>query len=104
MKKLIFSLACLFCFSGTTIFAQVNQSIPQTQKAQKHKIKQGIKSGELTKAEAKKLTVQQKNIQRTKAKAKADGVVTKKERKIIKTKQKQANKSIYRQKHDRQKQ
>jgi len=92
----------MFFLSGVSVFAQTSKPISKTQKLQKHRIKQGVKSGELTRVEAKKLNAQQRNIQKTKAVAKADGVVTKKERKIIKTKQAKASKAIYRQKHDGQ--
>jgi len=100
MKKIIFSLVCLFLISSASAFAQSTKAITKTQKLQKHKIKQGVKSGELTKREVKKLKAQQRNIQKTKLRVKADGIVTKREKKTIMAKQKRANKTIYREKHN----
>jgi len=62
-----------------------------------------VRSGELTKKEAKRLRKQQKNIAKTKRAAKADGQVTRKEKARLRKKQARASKDIYIQKHDGQK-
>ena len=66
------------------------------------RIAQGVKSGELTKAEAKDLRGDQKDI-RTEEKAfKADGKLTKNERQELHQDQAAASKEIYQEKHDEQ--
>lgn len=72
------------------------------QKIQKERIKEGVKSGELTKRETRGLVRQQKKIQRHEAKAKADGEVTPQERARLQKEQNRASRRIARQKHDRQ--
>lgn len=72
-----------------------------THRKDKAKIKQGVRSGELTKQETVALAHQQKEIRHDIKDAKADGVVTKEERKDIKKEKKQADRNIYRKKHNR---
>jgi len=66
----------------------------------KVKIKQGVRSGELTKAETVTLAKQQKDLRQDVRLAKADGNVTMAERKNIKKEKKQADRAIYRKKHN----
>jgi len=77
--------------------------IDKREQNQKARIKQGVKSGELTKKEARRLAAEQKKIKHDEKKAKADGVVTSREKAKIRKEQKRASKDIYRQKHDTQK-
>lgn len=77
--------------------------IDAREKNQKARIKQGVKSGELTRRETKRLVAEQKKIKRDEAKAKSDGTVTPQERKRLSREQNRASKDIYKQKHDRQK-
>lgn len=67
---------------------------------QHHRIKQGVKSGELTKGEAANLRNDQKGIRQEVKDAKSDGKVTKDERKDIRKDQKKENRKIYRKKHN----
>lgn len=83
-------------FSQTT-----KKQVNKRQVVQNKKINQGVKSGELTKKEAVKLKAQQRNINQTKKAAKADGVVTPKEKAIIKHKQNKAAKNIAKKKHNK---
>lgn len=99
LKTLILGLSfVLFCSVG---FAQTaKKRVNAKQINQKNRITQGVKSGELTKKEATKLRAQQKEIAKTKRAAKADGVVTKKERAIIHNKQVRASGNIARKKNN----
>ena len=72
-----------------------------TNRKDKTKIKQGVRSGELTKQETVALAHQQKEIRQDINAAKADGVVTKEERKDIKKEKNQTDRNIYRKKHNR---
>jgi hypothetical protein len=67
---------------------------------QKQRIEQGLRSGELTRKESKHLKAQQRDIHQVKKMAKADGKVTREERRVIKQKQARADKNIARKKHN----
>jgi hypothetical protein len=76
--------------------------IDARQANQEQRIDQGVASGELNQREANRLERQQNIIDKAENKAKADGVVTAKERKALTRAQKNANKRIHRQKNDAQ--
>ena len=83
------------------VFAQsATPIINQTQRNQEARIEQGARSGELSRSEASNLQRQQNQIQADKRAAKADGVVTRAERRHIKREQHQANRMIHRKKHN----
>ena len=77
--------------------------IDKRQEIQKKRIKQGVKSGELTARETGRLIHQQGKIHRMERRAKSDGHVTKRERVRLHRAENRASRNIYRQKHDRQK-
>ena len=70
---------------------QVNQS---------KRIRQGVRSGELTRHETVRLRQQQNRIKRQERRFKADGTFTKRERAKIHKRQNRASKNIYRKKHN----
>jgi hypothetical protein len=99
MKKTLF-LLIVFLLS---VFSAIDAQPPVVKKRQMNqqtRINQGVKSCELTKGETVKLQKQQRNIRQTKRAVKADGVVTKGERRVIQHKQNKANRNIYRKKHN----
>ena len=97
MKKLI--ILGTFILTAGLVNAQTQTTkVNQRQGNQKDRITEGVKSGELTKKETKNLVLQQRDIRRTKKVAKADGVVTRKERVVIHSKQNSANRNIKRKK------
>lgn len=104
MKRMstILLLAAL-ALSVSVVVAQETPRVDARQKAQKERIKEGMKSGELTKPEAQKIVRQQKAVQKMEEKAKSDGVVTPKERARLQKAQQRTSKEIARQKNDRQK-
>ncbi len=67
---------------------------------QRHRIKQGVRSGELTRAEAANLRNGQREIRQEKVEAKADGVVTPAERQDIRQDQRQESRKIARKKNN----
>ncbi len=73
------------------------------QERQQQRIDQGVASGELNQREAARLNRQQDRIGKMEERAKADGVVTKGERRAIHNAQDRASRNIAREKHDRQK-
>ena len=64
------------------------------------RIREGVKSGELTRKEAGKLRKQQKNIARHERKLSRDGDLTRHERRKLDRRQDKASKRIYRLKHN----
>lgn len=93
-----FILAALVAFFST---ATISANAQTTTKQERQRIKQGVKSGELTKAEAKNLRQDQKEIRQEKKAAKADGTVTKAERKEIRKDKRKASREIFRKKHNK---
>ena len=76
--------------------------IDKRQANQEARIQQGVQSGQLTQREAARLEKGQERVQKMEDKAKADGVVTKKERARIQHAQNVQSLHIAKQKHDRQ--
>ncbi len=74
--------------------------IKERQQNQRARIRQGVKSGELTKGEARNLRQEQRTIQAEKKMAKVDGKVTPAERAQIRKDQNKASRDIYRLKHN----
>ena len=77
--------------------------VDQREQNQRERIQQGVRSGELTKPEARRLRTEQKDIRRDERAAKSDGRVTAGERKQLHREQNTASRDIHRQKHDAQK-
>ena len=85
---------------GNLLFAQ--GTINQRERRQQRRIADGVKDGDLTRKEARKLEKQQAKIHAAEAKAKADGEFTTKERARIQKKENKASRQIYKEKHDKQ--
>jgi len=69
-------------------------------KNQRQRIKQGVRSGELTRAETVNLANGQREIRQDKREARADGVVTAAEKQEIKQDQRQQSRKIFRKKNN----
>lgn len=103
MKKIISIITLVLLLAGiNSLQAQVTRHVTKSQVRQQKRIVQGAKSGELTRAETKELQRQQRHINRSKKRAKADGVVTPAERARLNGKQNRASRNIRRQKNDAQ--
>ncbi|MFZ9848811.1 MAG: hypothetical protein ACO3EE_11785 [Flavobacteriales bacterium] len=100
MKLTKLFIAASFVIATAAANAQATPVIDHTQKTEKRRIRQGVKSGELDKAEARRLRKEQKRIARTEKRAKADGVVTKEERRRLRREQRAASRHIAKEKHD----
>lgn len=70
---------------------------------QHHRIRQGVKSGELTKDEAKTLRTEQKEIREERHEMMSDGHLTKDEHKQLNQDLNAASQNIYEEKHDAEK-
>jgi hypothetical protein len=69
---------------------------------QRERISNGVRSGELTRRETRHLAAGQVHLNRVEHRAKADGVVTARERAHMQHEENQQSRRIYRQKHDAQ--
>lgn len=90
-------------FIGFAVAVQAQTATPgvtDRQVNQQKRIKQGVNNGELTKAETIELQKQQRRINKSKKAAKADGVVTNKEKVGIHARQNHASNNVYRKKHN----
>lgn len=70
---------------------------------QRDRIQQGVKSGQLTRGEAKELRTERRDIRQTEQAYKSDGVLTKDERKDLHQELNQQSREIYEEKHDAEK-
>jgi hypothetical protein len=99
LKKLAFITAALLIagplFAGTP-------GLDRREHHQAHRIGQGVKSGELTRPETRRLAHGEARLHRNEARAKSDGVVTKRERARLQHEANVESNRIYRQKHDAQ--
>lgn len=103
MKKLIgFSLVMVFVLGFSTASMAQGRFYDRREHNQRSRIRQGIRSGELTRRETRGLVRQQGRIARSERRVERDGVVTYRERARLDRRLDRANRNIYRQKHDRQ--
>ena len=104
MKRYIM-LALLVGFLTTGLaFAQTaTPGIAHRQAEQKARIREGVRSGELTPEEARTLRVEQRLVRITKRAMRADGVVTPRERRVLNRQLNRTSRDISREKHDVQK-
>ncbi len=101
--KTLFSIALFGFISNATIAQTTTAAKPvSTLKNDNRRIRQGVRSGELTNAEVVKLKKQERDIRKDKKEARQDGVVTPAERKEIRSDKRKLSRDIYRQKHDGQ--
>lgn len=101
MRKVFVSALFVLGFI-LSITAQNTPVVDKREQNQKARIKDGVKDGELTKNEAQKLRKQQRGIERTENRVKADGEVTAAERAKLDHKQDKASDNIAKQKNDAQ--
>src|SRR4051812_10540933 len=69
---------------------------------QRERIQQGVRSGELTRHETRRLAEEQRDVRQLERAYKSDGTLTGAERRDLRHEQNQASRDIYRQKHDAQ--
>jgi uncharacterized membrane protein YebE (DUF533 family) len=94
--------ATLAAFSGIAYAQVATPRFDQRQENQDKRIDNGVANGTLTHKEAARMDKQQDRIENMEDRAKADGNVTKREHARLTHAQNKSSRSIYRQKHDRQ--
>jgi hypothetical protein len=94
-------------FAQTTApAAPTSPTMPRVDKReakQQARIDQGVASGQLNQKEATRLENGQARVNQAEANAKADGKVTRREKKHLDHMQDKQSRKVYRQKHDQQK-
>ncbi len=105
MKKslslFIASICVLFGLSVMATAQTKTQGVNKRQKNQQKRIFKGVKNGNITGKEFKKLQKQQIKTQKAKKRAKSDGKVTKRERVRLHKRQNKNSRRIYRAKHNK---
>ena len=103
LGRLMVVLVVLATFIAPVFAGTDDPGVNRRQHRQKDRIKQGVRSGELTKEEAKSLRGEQKAIRQKEKAFKSDGQLTKDERKDLHQDLNQASKRIHEEKHDEEK-
>ena len=101
-KAIGFLLAAVFILGASTVSMAGSHSINTRERHQQQRINQGIRSGELTRREARRLEAGEARIRTDERVARADGTVTPRERARLQRELNRESRSIYRQKHDGQ--
>ena len=83
-------------------FAQSTPNLDKREDRQQARIAQGIESGQLTAKEAQHLEAREAKLASDEAMAKADGKVTRKERRKLQREADRNSEAIHHQKHDKQ--
>jgi hypothetical protein len=102
MMTIVMSVGILMSLTAAS-FAHGNK-VPgarKRQNEQQQRIRQGVRSGELTKGEVRSIGKEQRGIHQEIRESKSDGIVTRAERRDIHQEQNQASRHIYRAKHNR---
>jgi hypothetical protein len=76
--------------------------VDEREQNQRARIRSGVASGEVTRAEAERLRAEQRQVHRTERRMKSDGTVTPREQHKLKREQDRVSRDIRKQKHDRQ--
>ena len=90
----------IVAFAAPVFADQKSRGVDRREHRQKQRIKQGVKSGELTREEARGLRQEQREIRAKEREMKSDGVVTREERKELHQDLNEASKHIAEEKHD----
>jgi hypothetical protein len=96
-------LALAFMISAGIVKVSAQDKTPvvdQREKNQQQRIEQGVKSGELTPGETRRLEAQQGRIKADEMTAKSDGKVTPAERRKLKRELNRASRNIHRKKNN----
>ena len=100
LKSLLCIAALTLAFAAPGYAQTATPGIDKREANQEKRIEQGVKSGALTQREAAKLEAGQAKVEKMEDKAKADGKVTRQERKRIQKEQDRQSRRIYKKKHN----
>jgi hypothetical protein len=103
MKSVMKSILVVALMAACASVASAHPSTPRVDRRearQQLRIRDGVRSGELTRAEARRLRAGERHIRRMERRAKADGVVTPRERVRLNRALNHQSHAIYRLKHN----
>jgi len=102
MKRILFFAVALMIgvLSSTALSQTQTPRIDKREHQQKMRIREGVRSGELTRREARKLRAEQAKIRAHEARAKVDSKVTPAERRKLNRELDRSSRHIYRSKHN----
>ena len=107
MKRIVSVILTTVFALGLSVAASAqNTNTPRVDRRehnQQRRIRQGVRSGELNRREARRLRRQERVTRAQEAAARADGTVTKRERRHLNRRENRTSRRVYRQKHDQQK-
>ena len=98
--RLLLSVAALVLAASVASAHPATPRVDRREARQHARIAQGVQSGELTRAEARRLRAAQRHIHRMERRAKADGVVTMRERARLNRALNHESRAIRRLKHN----
>ena len=101
MKKTMMIFALFITITVTTQAQDATPRVDSREHAQRSRIREGRKDGELTNREASALNSEQRSVRRLERRVKADGEVTTKEKVRIEKKQDRASRHIRRAKNNK---
>ena len=104
MKRMHLILVALVLTTLGASLVQADTSTPRVDRRevrQHQRIRQGVRSGQLTRGEAARLRAGQRHVDRMERRAKADGHVSRHERRRLAHAQNVQSRRIYRLKHNR---
>jgi len=103
MRKIVsFLVAALFILGASTVSMAGPRGINSRQHREQQRINQGIRSGELTRHEARRLEAGLLRIRREERRATSDGYLSPRERARLHRELNRESRAIYRQTHDGQ--
>ena len=103
MKKLVsFLLAAVFVLGASAVSLAGHRGINARQYREQHRINRGIRNGELTRFEARRLQTRLARIGRYESRARSDAYLSLRERARLHHQLNRESRAIYRQIHDRQ--
>ena len=98
--RVVVAVILIMTFAAPVFAGPKSPGVDRREHKQKQRIKQGVKSGALTKEEGRALTAEQKAIRVKEREMKSDGSLTREERKELHHDLNEASKNIAEQKHD----
>ncbi|WP_200873594.1 hypothetical protein [Candidatus Magnetobacterium casense] len=99
LSKYVLVAGCMCMFCAGVAFAG-DPVINWRERNQQRRIDQGVKSGQLTPDEARRLERREANIRQTESRMKSDGKLTKQERRKLMRMENRTSKKIYNLKHN----
>lgn len=98
--RVVVAVILIMTFAAPVFAGPKSPGVDRREHKQKQRIKQGIKSGALTKEETRALRAEQRAIRAKEHEMKSDGVLTREERKDLHQDLNEASQNIAEQKHD----